>query len=562
MATAPLAVVTPLARKDRGAFFTPPAIASFLARWAVNSGGDTVLDPTCGEGVFLVAAGQVLREHGVAGTEEQRRLYGIDIHRPSLDAAAHALAENEQAAELVESDFFELPSPLDVFHGPIPAVDVVIGNPPFVRYQKHIGAARRASFQAALRQGVRLSGLASSWAALLVHAGAFLKPEGRIAMVLPAELLTVGYAEPVRRWLRRRFADVNLVLFERLQFAEALEDVVLLLAQGSGGCDAFKLFRVSDAHDLKKIKAFDGLAASVSEEGKWTDLLLTLRQRQVFKGVAEKGFVRLGEYGSPELGTVTGANAFFTIRESTRRRYELREGKDVVRISPPGTRHLRGLTFSAGDWQQLREQEEPVWILYPKADTPSKALQRYLVVGEAQGVPGAYKCTVRKPWWRPPVVSSPDLFFTYMSHRYPRLIQNCAGVTFVNSMHGVRLKESVPDAAAAALPLLALNSMTMLGAEINGRSYGGGILKIEPREAAKLPVPDTDTLQEAWSALDRESPRLDEALRSGRWVQVVERIDQVLLGDALRHSAEDISLVQSALHTLRSRRLARGDRAG
>src|SRR5206468_8259796 len=108
----------------------------------------------------------------------------------------------------------------------LPAFDAVIGNPPFVRYQHHVGTMRRASLQAALRQGVRLSGLASSWAALLVHAGAFLKPNGRLAMVMPAELLTVGYAEPVRRWLRRRFANVNLVLFERLQFAEALENVV------------------------------------------------------------------------------------------------------------------------------------------------------------------------------------------------------------------------------------------------------------------------------------------------------------------------------------------------
>lgn len=28
-------------------------------------------------------------------------------------------------------------------------------------------------------------------------------------MVLPAELLSVGYAEPVRRWLRRRFKAVH-----------------------------------------------------------------------------------------------------------------------------------------------------------------------------------------------------------------------------------------------------------------------------------------------------------------------------------------------------------------
>lgn len=41
---------SPVLRKERGAFFTPPEIADYLADWAV--GGDRnarILDPTCGE---------------------------------------------------------------------------------------------------------------------------------------------------------------------------------------------------------------------------------------------------------------------------------------------------------------------------------------------------------------------------------------------------------------------------------------------------------------------------------------------------------------------------------
>jgi len=75
-----------------------------------------------------------------------------------------------------------------------------------------------------------------------VHACGSLKPEGRLAMVLPAELLTVGYAEPVRAWLKRRFERVNLVMSERLQFEDTNERVVLVLAERSGGCDAFSTY--------------------------------------------------------------------------------------------------------------------------------------------------------------------------------------------------------------------------------------------------------------------------------------------------------------------------------
>ena len=97
-------------------------------------------------------------------------------------------------------------------------------------------------------------------------------------------------------------------------------------------------------------------------------------------------------------------------------------------------------------------------------------------------------------WWRPPVVATPDLFFTYMSHVMLRLASNEADATIVNSLHGITLYPDAPSEAKAALPIVAMNSLTMLGAELFGRSYGGGILKMEPREAACAAPPQTSEL--------------------------------------------------------------------
>ncbi|MGA2925729.1 MAG: N-6 DNA methylase, partial [Solirubrobacteraceae bacterium] len=195
-------------RKLRGAFFTPPAIADFLVTWATAGRRDaTVLDPTCGEGVFLLAAARRLAGFDADARAVERQLRGMDLHPESLDETRRLLAAEGHAATLTAGDFFEQPTPAQL-DGGLPWVDAVVGNPPFVRYHEHRGDTRRRAAAAALAQGVRLSGLASSWAALLVHACGFLKPAGRVAMVLPAELLTVGYAEPVRRWLRSRFAAV------------------------------------------------------------------------------------------------------------------------------------------------------------------------------------------------------------------------------------------------------------------------------------------------------------------------------------------------------------------
>ncbi len=542
-------------RKARGAFFTPPAIADYLADWAVKGDASArVLDPTCGEAVFLLAAARKLRELGAPAAQLGQQIFGVDLHEASLKESRRLLKSEGLDAHLLTNDFFSVGTPQQP-GGLLPYVDAVIGNPPFIRYQEHIGEVRRRSATAALAQGVRLSGLASSWAALVVHACGFLKPEGRLAMVLPAELLTVHYAEPIRRWLRDRFAAVHLVMFEQLQFDSALEKIVLVVARGSGGCDAFSLHYLHDADDLKQLHAFDSFGGAPADEGKWTDLWLPASQRQLFKRVVAEHFVPLDDYGAPELGTVTGNNDFFTLSEATRQHYGLIEERHVVPVSPPGTRHLRGLAFTKPDWNALRDGGEAVWLLYPDREDRTKALKTYTDRGRRLKVHRAYKCQVRTPWWRPPRVTRPDLFFTYMSHRYPRLITNTARTTFVNSMHGLRLRSDVPREARQALPLLVLNCVTMLGAEVFGRAYGGGVLKMEPREAASLPVPKPEHLVAAWEILKADRDRLDRQLRAGCWTNVAKRVEEVLLGSVMGLSGEAVAELHDAAALLRERRI-------
>jgi adenine-specific DNA-methyltransferase len=549
-------VATSLTRKERGAFFTPLPIAEFLATWAIKDKvGARVLDPTCGEAVFLLSAAAHLRGLGAKG-DLKEQLFGVDLHGKSLSAAASLLAEQHNAdASLFETDFslLETSAQLDPR---LPLMDAVIGNPPFVRYQEHRGEVRRRAAAAALAQGVRLSGLASSWAALLVHASAFLKEDGRLAMVLPAELLTVHYAEPIRRWLRQRFAAVRLVFFERLQFADAEEQVVLLAAEGSGGCKSFTLVQVDDADDLEKLHVLDPLGAEPAAEGKWTDLLLPLGQRQTFQRAATENFTPLESYGTLELGTVTGANGFFSLNEATRREFEIPR-KSLMAISPPGTKHLTRTTFTTGQWEELRCLGERVWLLKPtEADEKDldPGVRKYLKTGERLKIHEGYKCRARALWWRPPAVDPPDLFFTYMSHRFPRLIKNSAKVGFLNSMHGIRLRDGVDPIAAEALPFLCLNSLTLLGAEIQGRAYGGGVLKMEPREAASLPVPKEEDLITAWKSLATSRTSFDRAIGRGKWEAVVDAVDRELLEGVVGLSAAEVAGLREAGVGLRRRR--------
>ena len=217
---------TPALRKSRGAYFTPEPVAKYITNWAVQSPTDRVLEPSCGEAAFLTAAVDRLADltKGARTTDSPPTLDGIELHPASAQAARDLLSARGVDARVEVGDFFCVE--------PTGSYDAVIGNPPYIRYQDFTGPARSRSRAAALRAGVGLTNLASSWAAFVVHSALFLREGGRMGLVLPAELLSVNYAGEVRSFLLRTFKHVDLVLFTERVFPDAQEEVVLLLADG------------------------------------------------------------------------------------------------------------------------------------------------------------------------------------------------------------------------------------------------------------------------------------------------------------------------------------------
>ena len=165
-------------RKARGAFFTPELVARYVTEWAVRSPTDRVLEPSCGEAAFLLEAGRRLDTLG-APSGLPGRLNGAELHKHSANTALNLLTQQGYEASIAVGDFLR--------REPEAAYDAVIGNPPYVRYQAFSGESRAAAQRAALRAGVSLTSLASSWAAFTVHSALHVRPGGRLGLEPCAE---------------------------------------------------------------------------------------------------------------------------------------------------------------------------------------------------------------------------------------------------------------------------------------------------------------------------------------------------------------------------------------
>lgn len=535
-------------RKARGAFFTPPALCAYLARWAVRDGADHVLEPSCGEAAFLLAVAERLRELG-GGDGPPGRLDGVELHRASAARARAALSRAGLEARIQVADFFDV--------DPVPEYDAVVGNPPYVRYQDFSGEARARGRRAALRAGVNLTNLASSWAAFTVHSTLFLRPGGRLALVLPAELLSVNYAGQVREFLMRRFGRVRLVLFTERVFPGVLEEVVLLLAEGQGPADHCELVQVRDVADL--LAATGGVSRwrPASAEGKWTPAMIPAEALDAYAAaLATDAVTTLHAWGETTLGAVTGNNDYFAVSPQRAGEHGLVAGRDLIPLSPPGSRHLRGLGLTAPLWRELGTGGRSTWLFRPPG-TPSRAAGAYIAAGLRAGVDRAYKCRVRRPWWRVPIVPPADLLLTYMNADTPRLVGNQARVHHLNSVHGVYLRDGHRRLGASLLPVAALNSLTLLGAETVGRAYGGGMLKLEPREADHLPVPSPEAVTAARDGLRAVRRAVAADLAAGQLLRAVARVDEVLLAGTLGLTRGDVAGLAAARAALAARRAAR-----
>src|SRR6185503_9450157 len=109
-------------------------------------------------------------------------------------------------------------------------------------------------------------------------------------------------------------------------------------------------------------------------------------------------------------------------------------------------------------------------------------------LGEEQGLPKRYKCSVREPWYRVPSVYASPVAMLKRAHHFPRLVLNRAKTYTTDTAYRIIPKR----VTATSLVYSFLNSLTCLCAELEVRHYGGGVLELVPSEIERFILPIFD----------------------------------------------------------------------
>jgi adenine-specific DNA-methyltransferase len=528
-------------------------MADFLARWAVRSPESEVLEPSCGDGVFLESALEALVEKGAKRRQAAEFLHGVEIDEAEGRKAAsrlEALGAKPSLFLIHTGDFFAY---CKAHLNDKRLFDAVIGNPPFIRYQNFLEEQRAPAFELMRKAGMSPNRLTNTWVPFLVASSFLLNEKGRLAMVVPAELLQVNYAAELRRFLSDYYHQLTIVTFKRLVFDDIQQEVVLLLGERNGGgragIRAVELERL-DALDSYRYMDFSSgeLKPMDHSTEKWTQYFLSEDEIRLLRDLRANGkLTGAGEVIDVDVGIVTGQNQFFVL-DSERANERGLKGHTLRIVSRSG--HLKGVIFSGADWRANVKKKLPAYLLnlpdVPPNELP-EAAREYVEAGEKAGLNAGYKCRIRNRWYVVPSVWTPDAFMLRQVHAFPKIILNKSGATCTDTIHRVKFRNGVKgrDVAAAFL-----NSLTFAFAEVTGRSYGGGVLELEPNEAERLPIP-------LGGAEKLDLGQIHELLLNSDVNGVLDMADKVLLVDGLGLTGEEAKMLRGIWQKLRDRRVQR-----
>jgi methylase of polypeptide subunit release factors len=241
-------LISPEERHKYGKYYTRAEVVDLINSFCIRNGAETVMDPACGGGTFLVRAYARKKELSPARQHVQllSDLYGVDVshfatHLTTINLATRDLIDEENYPQIARSDFFDVAAHKTFISLPkrvetktlgkrrevtIPALDAIVSNPPYVRQEdipkskkdakKSPKTGTKEYYQKLVKDeaGVIFSGRSDLHCYFWPHAASFLKENGYLCLLTSSQWLDVEYGFRLQDWILNNFRI--LAIFESI----------------------------------------------------------------------------------------------------------------------------------------------------------------------------------------------------------------------------------------------------------------------------------------------------------------------------------------------------------
>lgn len=532
-------------QKLRGAYYTPLQLADAMVGLFASQNISAVLEPSCGDGVFLDS----LKNQKLL--DKVQKLTAVEIEPDEAEKVRSRYLEFGQI-EVCTEDFF------NYYNRALgkECFDLILGNPPYIRYQYLKESQRTMQSEILTSHGMKANKLINAWVAFIVACVQLLSENGKIAFVIPAEILQVAYAEDLRLYLANNLAKITLITFEQLVFPDIEQEVVVFIGEKGEEEKGIRIIEMNNLDGFAQLKLEqNGFQKLQHVKEKWTEYFVTAEEMALIQALrGDKRFAKFSEYGLINVGITTGNNSYFSVTEETCEQYGLAE----VTLPLIGrSSHAHGIYFTPEDWESNKGVGKRARLIsfpeIPYEEYPD-GHKEYIALGEKNGAHEGYKCSIRDRWYIVPSVWVPDAFFLRRNNLYPKFVLNRCNAVSTDTMHRMKFNEGVkPENVLLAY----YNSISFAFTEICGRSYGGGVLEILPGEMGNILLPKIETIDP--DLREKLLEYIDFVVRNDEDIEkALNIVDEELLVKTLGIAPEICCKCRDIWKKMRRRRLGRG----
>lgn len=493
-------------RNRLGQFATPTALARDVVAYGLSLLPKTTpirfFDPAIGTGSFYSALLSTCRRRPVTWAK------GVEID-PHYGKPAQALWRDTPLT-IDLTDFTQQRAP----QGNDALATLLICNPPYVRHH-HLSGSEKVRLQHLAEEAARvgLSGLSGLYCYFMALAHQWMAPGGIAGWLIPSEFMDVNYGRALKAYLLREVTLLHIHRFDPkdVQFDDALVSSAVVWFKKekppADHCVAFSYGGTLQVPALRKSVSVHDLQRTE----KWTRF-----PRQAVEATHD-GY-RLGDLFAIKRGLATGDNGFFILDEARVKDLQLPE--EFLRPILPSTRYIKADEIAA-DEAGVPLLEKRLFLI--DCDLPEEMIRRrhptlwtYLQSGLEHVAP-RYLCRSRRHWYAQERRPASPIVCTYIGRsdhdgRPFRFLLNHSNATATNVYLMLYPKPILAERLAQDPNALhriwramnAISRETLLG---NGRVYGGGMHKLEPKELSNVPADELAAV--AGIAAKREPKQLE-----------------------------------------------------